>query len=372
MQLAIVAAGFTPGEADQLRRAMAAWKRKGGLGPFRDKLLAGMAQRGYPAEFAQNLYQQIEGFGDYGFPESHAASFALLVYVSAWLKRHEPAAFLVGMLNSQPMGFYSASQLVQDAKRHGVEVLPPDVTASEWLTTLDGDAVRLGLHLVKGLGQAAGERVEKVSHGDTPVSNVAELARRAQIDRGDLEALAAGGALKALAGHRFGAAWEAAAVSVRRDLLDAAPVIEPAPALPTPTEGADLVADYASLGLTLGRHPMVLLRQHLDWRYATADFLRKMAHNAPARCVGLVTCRQRPATASGVIFLTLEDETGLANIIIHPKLVERQRHEVLNVGLLGVMGILQREGEVVHLLAKRLVDHGALLGRLRVQSRDFC
>ncbi|MBU1235478.1 MAG: error-prone DNA polymerase [Gammaproteobacteria bacterium] len=397
MQLAIVAAGFTPGEADQLRRAMAAWKRKGGLGPFREKLLAGMAARGYPAEFAQNLYQQIEGFGEYGFPESHAASFALLVYVSAWLKCHEPAAFLVGMLNSQPMGFYSASQLVQDARRHGVEVLPPDVTASAWETTLEEGAVRLGLHMVKGLGQAAGERITKVwgdapslaslgtatswrpapfglvSRGGTPPPlTVADLARRAALERGDLEALAAGGALRQLAGHRFGAAWEAAAVSVRRDLLDAVPVAETQPALPVPSEGADLVADYASLGLTLGRHPMALLRGHLDRRYATADFLRQMAHNAPARCVGLVTCRQRPGTASGVIFLTLEDETGLANIIIHPKLVERQRHEVLNVGLLGVLGVLQREGEVVHLLAKRLVDHGALLGRLTVASRDFC
>ena len=369
MQLAIVAAGFTPGEADQLRRAMAAWKRKGGLGPFRDKLLAGMAQRGYAAEFAENLYKQIEGFGDYGFPESHAASFALLVYVSAWLKRHEPAAFLVGLLNAQPMGFYSASQLVQDARRHGVEVLSPDVTASEWETVPAGDAVRLGLHMIKGLGQAAGEWVAAARGQGT---TVADLARLAALDRDDLEALAAGGALKALAGHRFGAAWEAAAVSVRRDLLDAAPVVEAAPALPVPTEGADLVADYASLGLTLGRHPMTLLRGHLDRRYATADFLRRMTHNAPARCVGLVTCRQRPGTASGVVFLTIEDETGLANIIVHPKLVERQRTELLGASLLGVLGVLQREGEVVHLLAKRLVDHSALLGRLTVHSRDFC
>ncbi|HTY02884.1 MAG TPA: error-prone DNA polymerase [Rhodocyclaceae bacterium] len=369
MQLAIVAAGFTPGEADQLRRAMAAWKRKGGLGPFRDKLLDGMAQRGYPPEFAENLYKQIEGFGEYGFPESHAASFALLVYVSAWLKRHEPAAFLVGMLNSQPMGFYSASQLVQDARRHGVVVLPPDVTASEWETVLEGSAVRLGLHMVKGLAQAAGERVAAVRG---QCVDVADLARQAALDRGDLDALAAGGALRQLAGHRFGAAWEAAAVSVRRDLLDAAPVAEVPTVLDAPTEGQDLVADYASLGLTLGRHPMTLLRSRLDRRYATADFLRTMVHNRPARCVGLVTCRQRPATASGVIFLTLEDETGLANIIIHPRLVERQRHEVLGAGLLGVLGILQREGDVVHLVARRLVDHTQLLGRLVVASRDFC
>jgi error-prone DNA polymerase len=231
------------------------------------------------------------------------------------------------------------------------------------------DDVRLGLHMIKGLGQAAGERVAAVRG---QCASVADLARLAALDRDDLEALAAGGALKALAGHRFGAAWEAAAVSTRRDLLDAAPVMEAPPALPVPTEGADLVADYASLGLTLGRHPMTLLRDHLDRRYATADFLRRMTHNAPARCVGFVTCRQRPGTASGVVFLTLEDETGLANIIVHPKLVERQRAELLGASLLGVLGVLQREGEVVHLLARRLVDHSALLGRLTVASRDFC
>ena len=375
MQLAIVAAGFTPGEADQLRRAMAAWKRKGGLGPFREKLLAGMAQRGYPSEFAESLYRQIEGFGEYGFPESHAASFALLVYVSAWLKRHEPAAFLVGLLNSQPMGFYSPSQLVQDARRHGVEVLPPDVTASDWETTLEGAMVRLGLHMIKGLDQAAGERIAAARRATpfaAPFEDVADLAKRATLDRGDLESLAAGGALKPLAGHRFGAAWEASAVAIRRDLLDAVPVAEAPAALPAPTEGADLVADYASLGLTLGRHPLTLLRNRLDRRYATADFLRTMVHNQPARCVGLVTCRQRPGTAGGVIFVTIEDETGLANVIVQPKLVERQREELLGARLLGVLGVLQRQGEVVHLLAKRLVDHSQLLGSLVVPGRDFC
>jgi error-prone DNA polymerase len=369
MQLAIVAAGFTPGEADQLRRAMAAWKRKGGLGPFRDKLLTGMAQRGYPLEFAENLYRQIEGFGEYGFPESHAASFALLVYVSAWLKCHEPAAFLVGMLNSQPMGFYSAAQLVQDARRHGVEVLPPDVTASAWQTLLEGDTVRLGLHMIKGLGQEAGERIALLRG---KFADIADLARRATLDRGDLEALAAGAALKTIAGHRFDAAWEATAVSIKRDLLDAVPVVEAPASLPAPTEGADLVADYASLGLTLGRHPLVLIRHRLDVRYATAMALHNMSHNQPARCVGLVTCRQRPGTASGVVFLTLEDDTGLANVIIHPRLVERQRREVLGARLLGVLGVLQREGEVVHLIARRLVDHSELLGQLPVRSRDFC
>jgi len=369
MQLAVVAAGFTPGEADQLRRAMAAWQRKGGLEPFRDKFIGGMLANGYAPEFAERLYRQIEGFGEYGFPESHATSFALLAYVSAWLKCHEPGAFLAGLLNSQPMGFYSASQLIQDARRHGIEVLSPDVAASEWETTLAGAAVRLGLHLIKGLGQAAGERIAAVRGQCVDVTG---LARRAALDRGDLEALAAAGALKSLAGHRFAAAWEAAAVSIQRDLLDAMPVTEAPVLLPTPTEGAELVADYASLGLTLGRHPLALLRGRLDRRYATADFLRSMPDNAPARCVGLVTCRQRPGTANGVIFLTLEDETGLANVIVHPKLAERQREELLGARLLGVLGVLQRQGEVVHLLAKRLVDHSRLFGRLVIYSRDFC
>jgi error-prone DNA polymerase len=372
MQLAVVAAGFTPGEADRLRRAMAAWKRKGGLGPFRDKLLAGMRQRGYPEAFAEGLYRQIEGFGEYGFPESHAASFALLAYASAWLKCHEPAAFLVGLLNSQPMGFYSASQLVQDVRRHGVEVLPADVTASGWESGMEGEAVRLGLHRVKGLGQGAGERIA-AARGDASFRDLADLAARARLDRGDLDALAAAGALAQLSGHRREAAWEAAAVPFQRDLFLGVATVEAVPQLPPPREGEEIVADYARLGLTLGRHPLTLLRSRLAaLRYVDATALRGLEHNRPARCAGLVTCRQRPGTASGVIFLTLEDETGLANVIVHAQLAERQREELLGSRLLGVLGVVQREGEVVHLIAKRLVDHGELLGRLAVASRDFC
>jgi error-prone DNA polymerase len=223
--------------------------------------------------------------------------------------------------------------------------------------------------MVKGLGRPAGERIA-ATRG--LCADVAALARRAALDRGDLEALAAGGALKPLAGHRFGAAWEASAVSIRRDLLDIVPVAETPAVLPRPTEGADLVADYASLGLTLGRHPLILIRRHLDARYTTAAALRAMNHNQPARCAGLVTCRQRPGTASGVVFLTLEDETGLVNVIVHASLAARQRNELLGAGLLGVLGVLQREGEVVHLLARRLLDHSELLGQLQVHSRDFC
>ena len=372
MQIAIVAAGFTPGEADQLRRAMAAWKRKGGLEPFRDRLLAGMRQRGYADAFAAGLYQQIEGFGEYGFPESHAASFALLVYVSAWLKRHEPAAFLVGLLNSQPMGFYSASQLVQDARRHGVEVLAVDVMKSAWESTLEGAAVRLGLHRVKGLGQGAGSRIA-AARDEAPLRDAADLARRARLDRGDLDALAAAGALAQLSGHRRAAAWEAAAVPLQRDLFLGVPTREDIPQLAPPREGEEIVADYARLGLTLGRHPLALLRSRLAaLRYVDAATLRGFEHNRPARLAGLVTCRQRPGTASGVVFVTLEDETGLANVIVHGRLAERSREPLLGSRLLGVLGVLQREGEVVHLVAKRLVDHSELLGSLEVASRDFC
>jgi error-prone DNA polymerase len=371
MQLAVVAAGFTPGEADHLRRSMAAWKRKGGVGHLREKLIGGMTERGYSQEFAEAIYRQIEGFGEYGFPESHAASFALLVYISAWLKRHEPAAFLVGLLNAQPMGFYSASQLVQDARRHGVEVRSPDVQHSAWETALEGEAfsvVRLGLHLIDGLGAEAGARIAAAR----PFRDVADLARRAGLSRNDLDALAAAGALAALAGHRRQAAWAVAAAPVQLDLLQEAPALDAAPELPEPGEGENLVADYATLRLTLGRHPLTLLRRRLaERRYVTAEALRRMGHCAMARCAGLVTCRQRPGTATGVIFLTLEDETGLTNVIVHPHLVDKQRREVLGARLLGVLGVLQREGEVVHLVAKRLVDHTPLLGRLSTSSRDF-
>jgi error-prone DNA polymerase len=378
MQIAIVAAGFTPGEADQLRRAMAAWKRKGGLGPFREKLLGGMRERGYADEFAEALYRQIEGFGDYGFPESHAASFALLVYVSAWLKRHEPAAFLLGLLNSQPMGFYSASQLVQDARRHGVEVLPADVTISEWESTLEGEqfaAVRLGLHQVRNLASAAGMRIV-AARREAPFADLADLTRRAALDRGDLDALAAADTLKQLAGHRRQAAWAAAAVPLQHDLFAGVALREEVVSFVAPREGEDIAADYRSLGLTLGRHPLALLRTRLAAkRYLSAMELRESGNNALVRCAGLVTCRQRPGTASGVIFVTLEDETGCANVVVFKDVASRQRRLLLGSRLLGVAGQLQRQGEgehaVVHLIAKRLFDHSELLGSLATASRNF-
>jgi error-prone DNA polymerase len=371
MQLAVVAADFTPGEADQLRRAMAAWKRKGGLEPFQKKLIDGMRRNGIPAEFAERIYRQILGFGEYGFPESHSVSFALLAYVSAWLKRHEPAAFLAALLNSQPMGFYSPSQLVQDARRHGVEVRPADVTASEWECTLEREAVRLGFLMIRGFPEAAAKRVVEARR-EQAFDSVGDLAHRASLDRRDLKCLAAAGALEPLAGHRREAHWSVAGIATGRHVLAGAPVAERRALLSPPTEGETLIADYASTGLTLGRHPLALLRQRLScMRFATADQLKRLPGGAQARAAGIVTGRQRPGTASGTVFVTLEDETGYINVIVWPHLVELQRRELLGARLMGVEGTLEREGEVMHLVARRLSDHSELLGRLATESRDF-
>ena len=373
MQLAVVAANFTPGEADQLRRAMAAWKRKGGLEPFEQKLLAGMAANHLPESFARRIIAQIQGFGEYGFPESHAASFALLVYFSAWLKRHHPAIFLCGLLNSQPMGFYAPSLLIQDARRHGVGVLPPDVTASDWDSRLDEHgAVRLGLRQISGLAKAAGERIAAVNRKNHPFLNVSDLAARAELQRRDLDQLAAADALQSLAGHRRQAAWAATAAVVQGDLFDASPVREAPTELPEPNTGENLVADYRSLGLTLRSHPLTLLRQHLaERRFVTAADLKETGHCALVRAAGIVVGRQRPGTATGIVFVTLEDETGLVNVVVHPQLVDKQRRELLGSTLLGVYGQLQIEGEVIHLVAKRLVNLSDWLGRLETSSRDF-
>ena len=371
MQLAVVAAGFTPGEADQLRRAMAAWKRKGGLEPFQKKLADGMRANGIPAAFADRIYRQILGFGEYGFPESHSVSFALLAYVSAWLKRHEPAAFLAALLNSQPMGFYTPSQLVQDARRHGVAVRPADVMASEWECTLEREAVRLGFLMIRGFPEAAAMRVV-AARREWAFDSVDDLAHRARLDRRELKCLAAAGALTPLAGHRRNAYWSVTGIATGSHVLAGAPVAEKQPVLPPPGEAESLLADYASTGLTLGRHPLALLRQRLArMRFATAEELKRLPGGAPARAAGIVTGRQRPGTASGTVFVTLEDETGYVNVIVWPHLVEVQRRELLGSKLMGVEGTLEREGEVIHLVAKRLVDHSDLIGSLQVESRDF-
>ena len=396
MQLAIVAAGFTPGESDRLRRSMAAWKRKGGLQIFEQRLVDGMSARGYDAAFARQIYQQILGFGEYGFPESHSASFALLVYVSSWLKHYEPAAFCAALLNSQPMGFYAPAQLVGDARRHGVDVRAPDVSASDWDCTLEkmGSetisprrhcamkeasekssltpfSLRLGLRLVCGLTEAGAARIV-AARRERPFASVSDMAHRARVDKRDLAALADADALASLAGHRHEAVWDVAGIERLPGLLAGGGFDEAQPALPAPTEGQDIVADYRRLGLTLRRHPLALLRRQLrERRLATAEDVRQAPHGRLVRTAGIVIGRQRPDTASGVVFVTLEDETGATNVIVWRDLGDRQRRELLGARLLGVYGKVEREGAVVHVLAGRLVDLTPLLGSLPTRSRDF-
>jgi error-prone DNA polymerase len=376
MQIAMLAAGFSAGEADQLRRAMAAWKRKGGLEKFHDRLIQGMLARGYTAEFAESIYSQIQGFAEYGFPESHAASFALLAYASAWLKCHYPAAFLAALLNSQPMGFYTPSQLVQDAQRHGVEVRAVDIVTSSWEATLElsqaaQPAVRLGLNLVRGLSQEAGWRIEE-ARAIKQFHDLPDLALRANLSSSDMQALAAANALRSLAGHRHEALWHASAAAPDKALLKAAPPAIDSITLPAPTDIQEVINDYRMLSLSLGQHPLSFLRQYLSSkRFLPAATLDTFAQGQFARACGIVTLRQRPATAKGTVFVTLEDETGVVNVIVWPSLVRQQRRELLNSGLLGVYGIWQKENNVHHLIAKRLVDLSDLLVEFKKSSKNF-
>jgi error-prone DNA polymerase len=376
MQLAVEAAGFTPGEADRLRRAMAAWKRRGGLEPFEEKLKAGLRSKGYSEEFADRIFQQILGFGEYGFPESHAASFALLVYVSAWLKRHEPAAFCCALLNSQPMGFYAPAQLVRDARSHGVAVRPADVNASAAESTLedaeDGmPALRLGLDRVAGLAREAAERIVS-ARSDGPFARVPELARRAKLGRRELSALAAAGALAGLAGHRHRAGWAVLGVEPALPLVPTAERDEGVPLLPAPTEGEDIVADYRSLGFTLARHPLALLRARLGKEgWLPAAEVAALPDGAPVWTGGIVVTRQRPGSAGGVIFVTLEDETGYVNLVVWSRIADAHRKAMLGARLLGVRGRMQREGEVRHVVVDALEDRSALLGSLVARARNF-
>ncbi|HEX3397704.1 MAG TPA: error-prone DNA polymerase [Steroidobacteraceae bacterium] len=523
MQLAIVAAGFSPGEADRLRRAMAAWKRKGGLEPFQKQLIDGMRERGYEDSFAQQIFKQILGFGEYGFPEcvvgetrvvdadsgrwltideivggrarlkntlacdddlrlrkrkvlrviqsgvkpvwrlrtalgheimataehpfmtmsgwrelgklkvgdhvatapslpvaelcgsdaywdpiteiqpvgdretydlqiegdhnflanhfvvhnSHSASFALLVYTSAWLKHYEPAAFCAALINSQPMGFYAPAQLVRDARTHGVEVRAVDTMLSEWDCTLerreDGrPALRLGLRLVKHLSQEGAAQL-LAARAVQAFGSIADMAERAALDRRDLEALAAADALTRLSGHRHRAAWQVTGVERTLPLLPAATAVdEGIPLLRAPREGDDIVADYGSLGLTLRRHPLALLREKLKRRgvVPTQD-LWEQPNGKLVITAGLVITRQRPGSAGGVTFVTMEDETGYVNLIVWNRVAIEQRAPLLESRLLEVHGKLQREGDVQHVIAQRLTNLSSMLGDLVVASRNF-
>jgi error-prone DNA polymerase len=377
MQLAIVAAGFSPGEADRLRRAMAAWKRKGGLEPFQKQLIDGMREKGYAESFAEQIFKQILGFGEYGFPESHSASFALLVYTSAWLKHYEPAAFCAALINSQPMGFYAPAQLVRDARAHGVEVRAVDVTISGWDCTLerreDGrPALRLGLRLVKHLSQEGAARL-MAARAARHFDSIADLAERAALDRRDLEALAAADALTKLTGHRHRAVWQVTGVERALPLLPASTAVdEGIPLLRAPREGQDIVADYGSVGLTLRRHPLALLRDKLQRRgVIPTRELWEQPNGKLVRTAGLVITRQRPGSAGGVTFVTMEDETGYVNLIVWNRVAVEQRAALLESRLLEVHGKLQREGDVQHVIAQRLTNLSSLLGDLVVASRNF-
>jgi error-prone DNA polymerase len=355
---------------------MAAWKRRGGLGHFEKRLIEGMRERGYPDDFAQSIFKQIQGFGEYGFPESHAASFALLVYSSAWLKCHEPAAFTCALINSQPMGFYAPAQLVRDARDHGVEVRQASVCHSDWDCTLerreDGEpALRLGLRMLKGLGEDAANRIA-AARAEAAFTSVQDLTLRAKLLRRDLEALADAGALRDLSGNRHLTFWQVAGTEQELPLAPVPRVAEATPLLAPPTEGQNIAADYRSAGLTLGRHPLALLRDQLEeGNIVTSKGLGDVPNGQSVRVAGIVTARQRPQSAGGVMFITLEDETGFVNLIVWERVWSAQRRIANGSRLLEVSGTLQRESGVTHVVAQRLADRTRMLGSLVTQSRDF-
>jgi|TARA_B110000879_G_scaffold78801_1_gene109686 error-prone DNA polymerase len=380
IRLAMVAAGFSGGQADQLRRAMSSSGKSGSssgsnptLAHFEKKLTDGMMARGYSLDFAERLFKQIQGFGVYGFPESHSASFALLAYVSAWLKRHHPAAFCCALLNSQPMGFYSPSQLLQDAQRHQIEIRPIDVCHSSWEHSLETGsspepAIRLGLCLIKGFSHRAAERIISARRNSPQGFNsLPELSRAAGLSQADLALLSSAGALRSLTSNRRQAHWDALAIEDYRPLLESSENREPLPAiLSTPSEVEELNADFSSTGVSLGRHPMEILREQsktLQRCKRTID-LPTMGNRRFVRIAGLVTGRQRPGTASGVIFLTLEDETGNSNIVVWTTVQERCREALLKGSLLMVKGVVETDGNVVHVIAQELTDCSSLMAEL--------
>lgn len=377
MELAIVAAEYTPDEADKLRRAMAAWKRHGSLEPHRVRLTERMLAKGYQPDFIARIFEQIKGFGSYGFPESHAASFALLTYASCWLKRHEPAAFACALINSWPMGFYNPDQILQDARRHGLEIRPVDARHSGWDCSLEPcrqeqPAIRLGLRMVRGFREADALRIEAARQRQ-PFMDIHDLCRRAELEPRAREQLADAGVLRGLAGHRHRARWAVAGIEPQLPLFDGLPAMEETPIyLPLPSVSEDLFNDYATLGTTLGPHPLTLLRNELKARRCQSSReLATIEHGRLVSVAGLVIGRQRPQTASGVIFVTLEDEFGMVNVVVWRDLAERQRRPLIQSQLLRVDGHLESASGVRHLIAGRLSDLTPLLTGLDVRSRDF-
>jgi error-prone DNA polymerase len=401
MRLAVVAAGFSPGEADQLRRAMGAWRRPGVIDQFHKKLNDGMLANGYSAEFADRLFRQIRGFGEYGFPESHAASFALLVYVSSWLKRYYPAAFAAALINSQPMGFYAPAQLIADARRHGVTVFPPDISFSDWDCTFEttsrepssatassiavqapnetgpllpgaaSSPLRLGLRLIAGLSQSHAERITAV-RGDRPFRSLDDFSRRTGLSNSVMARLARADAFRSLALNRRSALWQSLPVQQTLPLFDDVPEDEPLAPLPVLSPLEEVVADYRTQGLSLRDHPVKFMRSQLTALSAISSVeLSKRKHGERVRVAGLVLMRQRPATAAGITFVTLEDETGIVNLIVHPTIWERYHRVARRAQAALARGTVQRRDQVIHVYVERLQDLGKLLAGATVKSRDF-
>lgn len=395
MQIAIVGAGYSGGEADRLRRDMAAWRKTGSLERHRDRLMSGFRERGIAEEFGERLYQQIHGFAEYGFPESHASSFALLVYASSWLKLYYPAEFAAALINSQPMGFYSPSTILQDAQRHGVQLLGIDVNESTWdcaCVAPDassrrgapdagvGTKIRLGLRLVGGLGEDAGRRIE----AGRPYASALDVMTRARLDRKESMALAESGALDGLAKGRRDAIWDV--VSPRpEEMFAGATKEEAAPRLKPMSRAEQLVLDYERTGVSVTDHPMKLLRPSLPRRFKTSVEVLSLAPNTRVSVAGLVTCRQRPGTASGVVFVTLEDEHGFLNLVLWSRVFEKYRHVATTSKMLIVHGKIERSDDpkgvrvpdpnvpqsVVYVIADRLEPFDRALPRLASMSRDF-
>lgn len=400
MQIAIVAAGFTSTEADQLRRAMATFRRNGRIGQLKEKFIQGMIRNEYTPEFAEACFNQIKGFGDYGFPESHAASFALLVYASSWLKCHYPDVFAAALLNSQPMGFYAPSEIVRDAVEHGVETRPPDINHSDWNNTLEQGpaasenlhprnasmkpdiasihALRLGFRQIKGLGE---EEINIfVANRGGGYDSVRDVWLRGGLPPATIERLADADCFRSLGLDRRDALWAARGlnrVGGQENLplfaIRKAHNLEPDFGLPPMIMGEHIVEDYRTLGLSLKGHPAALLRPHLDAeRVLPAARLGDddIRNGSKVRVAGLTLVRQRPGTASGVIFMTLQDETHISNVIVWPKVFERFRAEVLGSRLCAVDGIVQKESGVIHVIASRLHDFSPMLARLSGNSFD--
>ena len=357
MQIAMVCAGFTAEEADALRRSMATFKVTGGVSHFRDKLISGMKTRGYPEDFAARTVAQIEGFGSYGFPESHAASFALIAYASAWMKCHHPAVFACALLNSQPMGFYAPAQIVRDAREHGVRVLAACVNASRWDSTLEEGDLRLGLRMVKGLANA--HAADIITHrGEVPYTDMADLHRRSGVPIAALERLAEADAFQSIGLDRRAALWAIRGLSDSPlPLFDDAASGEPAVRLPAMALPQEVVEDYRSVGLSLRAHPVSFMRTGLDVQgMIRCGDLRSTRDGRSVTVAGIILIRQRPGSASGVLFITIEDETGIANLIVWPSLFERQRRLILSAGMVACTGKVQREGEVIHVIAECFAD----------------